>query len=397
MYLSINFYIIERDSMALLEDTRQQMIKMQENFIAMESEWKEEKQRYLKDIEVKDEKIKSLEEANSILETSRFEISVEHSKLLESKAKEISQLEQKIQSLSLIVEEKPSEKEKDDHDEEKGSREIADMVELTKKVELLEQLNCQIRQTNKELENKLTTITEVKQTVASPTKKGSPLPARKGGRNPASKMKSPWSHLSSESLPQETDKKIAKGEISRLEMLVQSLNKDLIDKEYVILQKDELITELKNASETGADMVDASTMTEETEPHNTESDDNKVEYDPSMSQSAEEHLNVNQLEAKLKNSQEQIALLNYDIEAANKNMIKVKSTHKLKLKQMQKTIDNFSKVSDVNAEIVRLNEELHQLSQKVAEVEEEKGNLQLHLVDYDSGRRKYIHITKFNF
>ncbi|KOB76705.1 putative viral A-type inclusion protein [Operophtera brumata] len=380
----------ERDTMALLEDTRQQMTKMQENFITMETEWKEEKQRYLKDIDVKEEKIRSLEEANSILETSRFEISVEHSKLLEeleSKAKEISQLEEKIQSLSLIVEEKPSEKEKDDYDDEKGSREIADMVELTKKVELLEQLNCQIRQTNKELENKLTTITEVKQAAAAPTKKGSPLPARKGGRNTASKMKSPWSHLSSESLPQETDKKIAKGEISRLEMLIQSLSKDLLDKEYLISQKDELITELKKPSETAADMVDAGTITEETESQNTESDDNKVEYDPSMTQSAVEHLNVNQLEAELKKAQEQISLLNNDIEAANKNMIKVKSTHKLKLKQMQKTIDNFSKVSDVNAEIVRLNEELHQLSQKVAEVEEEKGNLQLHLVDYDSGRQ----------
>lgn len=375
------------------------MIKMQENFITMEIEWKEEKQRYLKDIEVKEDKIKSLEEANIILETSRFEISVEHSKLLEeleSKTKEISQLEEKIQSLCLMVEEKPSEKEKDDHDEEKGSREISDMVELTKKVELLEQLNCQIRQTNKELENKLTTITEAKQAaaVASPSKKGSPLPARKGGRNTTSKIKSPWSHLSSESLPQETDKKTTKGEISRLEMLVQSLNKDLLDKEYVISQKDELIIELKNASidNTSADMVDAGTITEVAEPLHIELH-NKDKYDAAAAQSTEEHpKDVKQLEEELKNALQQIALLTNDIEAANKNMIKVKSTHKLKLKQMQKTIDNFSKVSDTNAEIVRLNEELHQLSQKVAEVEEEKGNLQLHLVDYDSGRRKLYFI-----
>lgn len=388
--------------MAILEDTRQQMIKMQENFIAMEMEWKEEKQRYLKDIEIKEDKIKSLEEANTILETSRFEISVEHSKLLEElelKTQEISQLEDKIQSLSMIVEEKPSEKEKDDHDEEKGSREIADMVELTKKVELLEQLNYQIRQTNKELEYKLTTITETKQAaaVASPSKKGSPLPARKGGRNTASKMKSPWSHLSSESLPQETEKKTAKGEISRLEMLVQSLNKDLLDKEYVISQKDELISELKNASiemSTCADTVDAGTITEAT-PLKTELSD-KDEYDAAGALSKDEPLkDINQLNSELKSAQDQIALLTNDIEAANKNMIKVKSTHKLKLKQMQKTIDNFSKVSDSNSEIVRLNEELHQLSQKVAEVEEEKGNLQLHLVDYDSGRRKLYIFNRF--
>lgn len=229
----------------LLEDTRQQMTKMQENFIAMESEWKEEKTNLLKEIEVRDEKISSLEEANSILESSKFEISVNNSKLseeLEIKKAEILKLEEKIESLLQQSNEKASLKEKDDIEEEKGSLEIAGMAELTKKIELLEQLNCQIRQTNKELENKLANVnTDTKtQSPSAAGKKGSPLPVRKG-RNTALKSKSPWSQLSSESLPQETDKKAAKSEIVRLEMLVQSLNKDILEKEYVISQKETLI------------------------------------------------------------------------------------------------------------------------------------------------------------
>ncbi|CAH1635104.1 unnamed protein product [Spodoptera littoralis] len=387
----------EKDSLILLEDTRQQMTKMQENFIAMETEWKEEKQNLLKEIAIKDEKIISLEEANTILETSRFEISVAHSKLaeeLESKNLEILRLQEKIEGLSQIPIDEPSPKEKDDVEEEKGSLEIAGMAELTKKIELLEQLNCQIRQTNKELENKLATVnTEPKSpSTAAAGKKGSPLTTRKGGRNTAAKSKSPWSQLSSESLPQETDKKAAKSEIARLEMLVQSLNKDILEKEYAISEKDALITQLQNVpvekeQKKTVEMVDIGLCTDIPEDNKLSTQGEVETQDSSVElKSTNEELSINELQEKLKAAEEQIVTLNNEIDAANKNMIKVKSNNKLKLKQLQKTIDNFSKVSDTNAEIVKLNEEIHQLSQKVAELEEEKGNLQLHLVDYDSGR-----------
>lgn len=400
-------FILEKDSLVLLEDTRQQMTKMQENFIAMESEWKEEKTKLLKEIETSHEKINSLEEANTILETSRFEISVAHSKLveeLESKNQEILQLQERIESLSQIAIEEPTIKEKEDVEEEKGSLEISGMAELTKKIELLEQLNCQIRQTNKELENKLATVnTEPKSPSSSaPGKKGSPLPTRKGGRNTAAKMKSPWSQLSSESLPQETDKKTAKTEIARLESVIKSLNKEILEKEYAIAQKDTLISELKLAPllpepKISVELVEVGVSTDVPDSVKDEKiaqvDVEVKDQDSNLKASlVDENQSsvVLELEEKLKAAEEQIIILNDDIDAANKNMIKVKSNNKLKLKQLQKTIENFSKVSDSNAEIVKLNEELHQLSQKVAELEEEKGNLQLHLVDYDSGRCKYF-------
>ncbi|CAH0628992.1 unnamed protein product [Chrysodeixis includens] len=393
----------EKDSLILLEDTRQQMTKMQENFIVMETEWKEEKSKLLKEIETSHEKINSLEEANTILETSRFEISVAHSKLveeLESKNQEILQLQERIESLSQIAIEEPYSKEKEDVEEEKGSLEIAGMAELTKKIELLEQLNCQIRQTNKELENKLATLnTEPKSPSSSvPGKKGSPLPTRKGGRNTAAKVKSPWSQLSSESLPQETDKKTAKTEIARLEMVIQSLNKEILEKEYAIAQKDNMITELKLAPlvpepKVSVELVEVGVSTDVQgdvkEEKVAQAEDEEKDKDSNLKSSLVDESQssvVLDLEEKLKTAEEQIIILNDEVDAANKNMIKVKSNNKLKLKQLQKTIDNFSKVSDSNAEIIKLNEELHQLSQKVAELEEEKGNLQLHLVDYDSGR-----------
>ncbi|XP_041973511.1 golgin subfamily A member 4-like isoform X2 [Aricia agestis] len=370
----------EKDTLDLLDDTKQHMTKMQNNFVAMEMEWKEEKQKLLTEIQEKDNKIKNLEEANTILENSRFELSIENSKLTEElnlKLKEISELQDKLREIS---DKKPTKEA--NVEQEKGSLEISNMEELSKKIELLEQINCQIRQTNKELENQLSSVST---RAKSPGVKSSPVPTRKGGRNTASKMKSPWSQLSSESLPQDAEKK-GKGDKSKSDMILQSLNKDILDKEIIISQKDETISELESKIKEKDEVIDnlqSQVPLQDKEYADvcmmTEIKEQSQSIDPST-------FDVNELNEKLKAAEDQIAALNNEIDIANKNMIKVKSNSKLKIKQMQKSIDNFSKISDANAEIVKLNEELHQLSQKVAELEEEKGNLQLHLVDYDGGR-----------
>ncbi|CAG9563570.1 unnamed protein product [Danaus chrysippus] len=376
----------ERETLDLLEDTKEQMTKMQSNFIAMETEWKDEKQKLLNELNEKNCTIKSLEEANTILENARFEISIENSKLseeLENKTKEIVSLQEKLQQLSEITTEEV--KDNIESVEEKGSIEINNMEELTKKIELLEQINFEIRQTNKELESQLATLTETKP-VVSPTKRGSPLPTRKGGRNTASKMKSPWSQLSSESLPQEQDKK-SKPDKTKSDMLLQSLNKEILDKEYVISEKNQQIMELENLiKEKETKINELLSSIDDKVIEKTDAGMTTDAVETVLSDDSEPTLNVSELQHKLKSAEETIASLSIEIDNANKNMIKVKSNSKLKLKQMQKTIDNFSKISDSNAEIVKLNEEIHLLTQRVAELEVEKGNLQLHLVDYDSGR-----------
>ncbi|XP_022114509.2 COP1-interactive protein 1 isoform X2 [Pieris rapae] len=376
--------------MEILDDTKEQMIKMQNDFVAMEAEWKEEKMKLLADIEAKDDQLKSLKEANAILENSRFEISLANSRLseeLESKVKEVLELQGKLSEMTKVyVKDEPVQQ----SEEEKGSIEIADMTELTRKIEVLEQLNFEIRQTNKELEIQLASISkEAKSPLTiSPSKKASPVPTRKG-RNTASKMKSPWSKLSAEALNQDPEKKTTKSDIPKSETIVQALSKDLLEKDYIISQKDTIIRELTSSNDRKEIVIDElkSELLSQKKPVfekvdvgiETEKSDLRCETKDTtrVDGSPEERLNA---------AQEQIALLTEEIDSANKNMIKVKANCKSKLKQMQKTIDKFGSVSDANAEIVRLNEEIHQLSQKVAELEEEKGNLQLHLVDYDSGR-----------
>ncbi|CAH2091837.1 unnamed protein product [Euphydryas editha] len=384
----------EKDTLDLLEDTKHQMIKMQNNFIEMETEWKEEKLKLKQEIEDKNEKIKSLEEANTILENSRFDISVAHSKLAEEldlKVIEINELRDKIRQLEDDFSKRVQE---DDTESkiEKGTLEISNMEELSKKIELLEQINLELRQANKEFENQLALNQETKSNT-SPSKKGSPLPTRKGGRNSASKLKSPWSHLSSETSQPEQDKK-GKFDKSKSDLVIQSLNKEILQKEYLISEKDALIAELKSSNEMKEATIKELQLLIDSQQESVKMVDIGILVD--LKETTKEDSNVTEiisvdlknLEDKLQLAQNQIVKLNEEIDVGNKNMIKVKSNFKLKIKQMQKTIENFSKVSDAHAEIVKLNEEIHQLTQKVAELEEEKGNLQLHLVDYDGGRRK---------
>ncbi|CAD1476221.1 unnamed protein product, partial [Heterotrigona itama] len=73
---------------------------------------------------------------------------------------------------------------------------------------------------------------------------------------------------------------------------------------------------------------------------------------------------------------EKMIKLTKELEELNKSMIKIKAQHKSKIKSLQKQLENFKKMSDTNAELVKL-------GNQVALLEEEKGNLQLSLVDFD--------------
>lgn len=78
---------------------------------------------------------------------------------------------------------------------------------------------------------------------------------------------------------------------------------------------------------------------------------------------------------------EEIGKLRKQLEENNKNMIKVKAQSKSKIKELNKKLDQIKKADDANALIVQLQNENTKLSEKIAELEEEKGNLQLKMVE----------------
>ncbi|XP_033217023.1 golgin subfamily B member 1-like isoform X2 [Belonocnema kinseyi] len=73
---------------------------------------------------------------------------------------------------------------------------------------------------------------------------------------------------------------------------------------------------------------------------------------------------------------EKVVKLTKELEDLNRGVIKMRAQNKSKVKNLQRQLESFRKVSDANAELVRL-------GNQVALLEEEKGNLQLGLVDFD--------------
>lgn len=77
---------------------------------------------------------------------------------------------------------------------------------------------------------------------------------------------------------------------------------------------------------------------------------------------------------------DKVAKLTKELEDLNKSMIKIKAQHRSKVKNLQKQLENIKKVSDANAELVRL-------GNQVALLEEEKasaGDWQERVVDLES-------------
>nr|CAI5836718.1 unnamed protein product [Callosobruchus analis] len=87
------------------------------------------------------------------------------------------------------------------------------------------------------------------------------------------------------------------------------------------------------------------------------------------------------------NADKEIAKLKKQLEESNKSMIKIKAQSKSKIKELTKNIETFKKASDTNALIVQLQAENLKLTEKIAELEEEKGNLQLKMVESTSSMK----------
>ncbi|KAK0159611.1 hypothetical protein PV327_010707 [Microctonus hyperodae] len=62
--------------------------------------------------------------------------------------------------------------------------------------------------------------------------------------------------------------------------------------------------------------------------------------------------------------------LKRELEEANKNMIKIKAQHKSKVKNLQKRLENFRTMSDTNAEVIRLENQVALLEEEKASNEE---------------------------
>uniref|UniRef100_A0ABD2WLA6 Protein lava lamp n=1 Tax=Trichogramma kaykai TaxID=54128 RepID=A0ABD2WLA6_9HYME len=332
-----------------LEDTKDEMRSMQENFVLIESSLRDKNENLLKQLEDKSYQISQLEEAltrlNDEIETQKKN-EIINADLSRSTINTLSDTKDEMKLMQenfVLIEE--SLKTKNDHllqqleDREiklaeaatkilnlesgLGIEKQSDLEQLSIRLEKLEAINKKLEDEKYRLQKN---IAELQNNIVS----GSP----------------------NDDILQEKDNKIIELEnlIEEHKKSHQQIQEDL----RIELQKQ--IEDLKNRNDELLNQL--------------------TKMDEKVQNLVTENAEVTASLTEVTKDEETIENLKKELDELNKSMIKLKAQHKTKLKNLQKQLDNFKKVSDTNAELVKL-------GNQVAILEEEKGNLQLSLVDFD--------------
>lgn len=283
-----------KSTLDALDETKEQMRKMQENFVTLEGEMKARQLTLLNDLKIKNFEIAELQEANRLLQSENAELQQKTSAGVSTPDgfdtnitelyDEIQKLKRENLSQSTLVEELNEKLQKMSEEKDVLVLQISQQ-DSTKNLEEFEQLNS----FKQDLEDAL---------------------------------------FSLKNLNQEKDK------------IAEKNSQLTLENSSLLTQIGDLENKFKQASRS-------------------DSKDTKSES-------------------------EEIAKLKKQLDESNKNMIKMRATQKSKVKELNKKLDQFRKMNDANALIAQLQNEISKLNEKIAEVEDEKGNLQLEMVDSSS-------------
>lgn len=303
-----------RDTVDLLEETKQEMYKMQSNFVAAEDDFKQQISKLEKELQTKEKRIANLEEVNDILETARFDLTLKNSEL-DSKTGNVEDYVIKLNELNRInetlqhrIEELETEKDAGGEQPTDARAAIDDVVvqatvEQTLKIQELEARIAELQSENDDLKKSLQTA------VNAPTT----------DENVQDKINALEATIEAQ-----------KAECLNLSNTLQTIQEQLQEKtvEYNVLMANFSVLEEKLKS-----------------------------YGPkslfSKSSGDEAQAEINKLSKQL--------------DDANKAGIKTK----LKMKQLQKQIDTFKKASDTNRELVKQSDEIQRLNERIRELEAE--------------------------
>lgn len=336
-----------------LEDTKDEMRTMQEHFVLLETSLKNKNENLLEQLQERDNKILELEET-----VKRHEQQISEQKEAESASVDFSR-----STMDTLVETK---------DAMKSMQENFVLIESSLKakndnlLQQLEEYELKLAEANErifQLESgagivKDPTVTDLQYKLERLEQNNKQLQDEK--------------YVLQKSIADMQDKIINK-----------SVHDDgaIIEKDNRIVELEKVIKELKEAnkllqeeSKAGLQNELAQLTLKNEEYSNKVVDLEKVVHDLQIENRELIAKLADDSEATKEN--ERFAKLTKELEELNKSMIKMKAQHRNKVKNLQKQLENFKTVSDTNAELVRL-------GNQVALLEEEKGNLQLSLVDFD--------------
>lgn len=268
--LSDNLTKKKKDVVDSLEETKQEMFKMQETFVETETNFKDKVDRRDRLISEQVDEIENLKEKCEILEKTRYDLTLENSEL-KTKLEDVQDYSTKISELNKL--------------NETLQKQIAHLESQRFEIITEDEVSAGPKENNEELLEKIKSLEELLQSRSS--------------------------------------------EMEELEENLQekTVELDVVNANFAVLQ--EKYTALGPKSLFPADVpVD-------------------------------------------EGAQAEIAKLKQQLDDSNKNAIKTK----LKIKQLQKQVDSFKK-GDSNQEVARLTDEVQSLTQRIAEMEEEKGSNQ---------------------
>lgn len=291
--LSENLTKKKKDVVDSLEDTKQEMFKMQETFLEAESSYKDEVDRLNRVINERNDEIQNLNEKCEILEKSRYDLTIENSEL-KTKLEDVQDYSTKISELNKLNE------------------------TLQKQISNLESQRYEF-------------ITEEEVGEAN-------LEGNKDTRSELlEKIKSLEQLL--ESRNNEYEQLEEKLQEKTVELDVVNANFSVIQEKYNSLTPKSLFPPDSNADD---------------------------------------------------EAPAEIIKLKQQLDDSNKNMIKTK----LKIKNLQKQVDSFKK-ADTTSEVAKLTEEIQILTQRIAELEEDKINNQWQEWGAETELEKKIKVSYF--
>ncbi|XP_077259001.1 uncharacterized protein LOC143895612 isoform X2 [Temnothorax americanus] len=336
-----------------LEDTKDEMRTMQENFILIEMSLKNKNASLLEQLQERDNRISELEHT-----VNRFEEQLKEQKMAESASADFSR-----STMDTLAETK---------DAMKSMQENFVLVESSLKLK-----NDNLLQQLEEYETKLA---EAKERIFQ-LEFGAGIvttPAVEDLQFRIEKLEQNNRQLLDEKY--ELQKNIAELQNKVIDSKSVHSNDAIVEKDNRIAELENLIEELKQSNK----LLEEESKTElqkQVAELSSKNEEHSAKITDLEKQVHELEAEKNDIAARLSAEQavpkeDVVIKLTKELEDLNKNMIKLKVQHRSKVKNLQKQLENFKMVSDSNAELVRL-------GNQVALLEEEKGNLQLSLVDFD--------------
>ncbi|XP_070167505.1 golgin subfamily A member 4 isoform X3 [Polyergus mexicanus] len=341
-----------------LEDTKDEMRTMQENFILIETSLKDKNNSLLKQLQERDNKISELEHT-----INRFEEQLKEQKIAESVSADFSR-----STMDTLAETK---------DAMKSMQENFVLIESSLKLKndnLLQQLG-EYEVKLVEAKEKIFQLESDAGIVTTPAVEDLQFRIEKLVQNNRQLLDEKYELQ--KNVAELQDKIIAKKSVQN--------NGAIIEKDNRIAELENLIEELKQSNELLKEESKTELQKQVTElsSKNEEYSNKIIDLDKQVHKLETEK---NDMIAKLSveptipKEDDIVIKLTKELEDLNKGMIKLKAQHRSKVKNLQKQLEDFKMVSDTNAELVKL-------GNQVALLEEEKasaGDWQERVADLES-------------